>query len=318
MGGSAATDRGAAYLETRGVLRVGGLEAHAFLQGLVTNDMDAIGEGRAIYAALLTPQGKFLFDFFIVSDGADADSFLLDCDGARAADLAKRLTFYKLRADVGIENVSDTLGVAALWSEDAPASLGLAGSAGAAGAAGDKLGGRAFVDPRLAALGVRAILPRREITAACKAAGYPLTGEAGYHRRRLALGVPDGALDLEPERSFPLEANFDELNAIDFKKGCFIGQEVTSRTKRRGSVRKRLLPVRVDGDLPAPGAAVISEGREVGTVYSGAGNRALALLRLDRARAGELVSGDSRLTAEAPYWASFDLPSPGDDAPDAA
>lgn len=307
MDGAAAGLR-AAILEKRGVLRIAGPEARPFLQGLVTNDMDRVDETQAIYAALLTPQGKFLFDFFIAAEtSAAADpGFLLDCDGARATALLHRLTFYKLRAQVTLEDVSGTFGVAALWGDGAAAQIGL--NAGAhEGMAVQALDGTVFVDPRLAAMGVRALLPRTRIADTCREAGFAIAEATDYHRHRLALGVPDAALDLEPEKSFPLEANFDDLQAIAFQKGCFVGQEVTSRTKRRGRVRKRLLPVRVEGDLPRHGTPVRSIAREIGKIYSGAGDRALALLRLDLIGDGELEAGDARLFPEVPAWASFSL-----------
>lgn len=298
----------AALLEKRGVLRVAGPEARSFLQGLITNDMDRVDESHAIYAALLTPQGKFLFDFFITAEtGPTADpGFLLDCDGARATALLHRLTFYKLRAQVTLGDVSETFGVAALWGDGAAAQAGLTATA-SEGMAAQALGGTVFVDPRLAAMGVRALLPRTRITDICREAGFAVAEVTDYHQHRLALGVPDAALDLKPEKSFPLEANFDDLQAIAFQKGCFIGQEVTSRTKRRGRVRKRLLPVRVEGDLPPSGTPVRSIAREIGTVYSGEDGRAIALLRLDLIGDGELEAGDARLFPEIPAWASFSL-----------
>lgn len=270
----------ASILPERGVLRVGGAEAREFLQNLITNNIDLVSGERAIYAGLLTPQGKFLFDF-IISAAHEGDGLLLDCDGARARDLVKRLTFYKLRADVTIEDMSDKLKVMAIWGGEAPAP--------------------ALPDPRLAALGARLIAQDP------KAEGAEAATPAQYHAHRIALGVGDAARDFEPERSFPLEVNFEELNGVDFQKGCFIGQEVTSRTKRRGSVRKRLVPCDVVGEAPKPHDAIRSVGREVGTVYSvdkDAG-RVLALIRLDLLSGAPLEIGDTTLTAHKPSWAHF-------------
>ncbi len=280
----------ASLLPDRGVLRVGGADARPFLQGLITNNIDLVEGNRAIYAGLLTPQGKFLFDFFIIAAG---DGLLLDCDGARTADLLKRLTFYKLRADVTLENLGATHSVAALWD----------GQAAPAGA---------FPDPRLAALGHRIVTS----TAVEALKGFTPATPADYHRHRIALGVGDAARDFEPDRTFPLEVNFDELNGIDFKKGCFVGQEVTSRTKRRGSVRKRLLPCRVEGDLPKPHTPVRSSGREAGMVFSGDAetSRVLALLRLDLIDGAVLEAGDASLTPEKPDWANFELEGTSDEA----
>lgn len=284
----------ASVLPERGVLRLGGAEARPFLQGLVTNNVDLAEPGRAVYAALLTPQGKFLFDFFVT---AEDDALILDCDGARRADLMKRLAFYKLRAKVEIEDLSATRKVVAFWGAEPPALPGLS-----------------FADPRLAALGRR--LVAAEPDEAVKASGAVPLSPADYHRHRIGLGVGDAARDFEPDRTFPLEANFDELNGIDFRKGCFIGQEVTSRTKRRGSVRKRLLPCRVEGDLPKPHTPVRASGREAGLVYSGdaESGRVLALLRLDLIDGVVLEAGDASLTPEKPDWATFELEGEADEA----
>lgn len=278
-----------ALLGGRGVIRVSGPEARSFLQGLITNNIDLVAPGRAIYAGLLTPQGKFLFDFLIAED-SNGD-LLLDCDGARAPDLQKRLTFYKLRAKVSLENVSASYSVLAFWDGEVSA----------------ELEGVTFTDPRLAALGSRLITT--DASDALQRASAQQFSEADYHRHRIALGVGDAASDFEPDRSFPLEVNFDELNGVDFKKGCFIGQEVTSRTKRRGSVRKRLLPCIVEGPMPQQGAPVHAGTREAGTVHSidTEGHRVLALLRLDLLRNATLKAEGATLVAVKPEWASFDI-----------
>ncbi len=275
----------ASVLPERGVLRVGGAEARPFLQNLVTNNVDLADGAEAVYAGLLTPQGKFLFDFIIAGDG---DGLLLDCDAARAADLVKRLNFYKLRAQVTIEDVSASHRVAAIWG-------------GAVKTKG------VFADPRLPALGYRAIAAKPDET--LKALGAEAATPADYHRHRISLGVGDAAQDFEPDRTFPLEVNFEEFHGIDFQKGCFIGQEVTSRTKRRGSVRKRLLPCLVEGDLPKPHTPVRAAAREVGTVFSGDAEtgRVMALLRLDLINGATLEAEYSGLTPEKPGWATFEI-----------
>jgi folate-binding protein YgfZ len=279
----------ASILPERGILRVGGPEARSFLQNLITNNVDLVDGSRAIYAGLLTPQGKFLFDFFISADPA-SDGLLLDCDGARAADLAKRLAFYKLRANVTIEDLSGQLKVMAIWGGDAPKG--------------------ALSDPRLPAMGARLIAADPNV------AGAETASPADYHAHRIALGVGDAAHDFEPDRSFPLEVNFEEMNGVDFQKGCFIGQEVTSRTKRRGSVRKRLVPCDVVGDMPKPHDPIRSVGREVGTVFSvdPAGERVLALIRLDLLNGAPLEIGDTTLTPHKPQWAHFEMEGAEDDA----
>jgi folate-binding protein YgfZ len=275
----------AAVLPERGVLRVGGPEARSFLQNLVTNNIDLADGKSAVYSGLLTPQGKFLFDFIATKDG---DGLLLDCDGARAADLVKRLNFYKLRAQVTIEDAGATHKVVAIWGGEA------------------KVKG-ALADPRLPALGYRLVTAKPE--EALKASGAEAATPADYHRHRISLGVGDAARDFEPDRTFPLEVNFDEMNGIDFQKGCFIGQEVTSRTKRRGSVRKRLLPCLIEGDLPKPHTPVRASAREVGMIFSGDAEtgRVMALLRLDLINGATLEAGNSGLTPEKPAWATFEI-----------
>lgn len=284
----------ASILPERGVLRVGGPEARVFLQNLITNNIDLVDSSRAIYAGLLTPQGKFLFDFIISADPA-SDGLLFDCDGARKADLVKRLNFYKLRANVTIEDVSDKLQVMAIWGD---------GDVGAVAGA--------HADPRLPALGARLIAAEPSV------AGAEAAIPAEYHAHRIALGVGDAAKDFEPDRTFPLEVNFEEMNGVDFQKGCFVGQEVTSRTKRRGNVRKRLLPCDVIGEMPKPHTPIRSVGREVGTVFSvdNAGARVLALIRLDFLSGAPLEIGDTVLTAHKPSWAHFAMPGAEDDEED--
>jgi tRNA-modifying protein YgfZ len=288
----------AAMLQSRAVLNVSGPDARSFLQGLVTNDMNRVSRERALYAALLTPQGKFLFDFFIVED----DGFWLDCAADRAADLKKRLTMYKLRADVKISDEAD-LAIAAVAGAAPP---GLPAQA-EPGQAWPVCGGVAFADPRLIELGFRLIAPRIQLEADIAAAGVPVADEAAYDRHRLALGIPEGGVDIEPDKSFLLESNFDELHGVDFRKGCYVGQELTARTKHRGTIRKRLIPVNVSGPLPAPGTPVTAGEVTLGEVRSGRGGRALALIRLDRyetARtSGErLTAGEAGLTLDPPEW----------------
>lgn len=278
----------ASRLSGRGIVRIGGPEARSFLQGLVTNNVDQADGTRLVYSALLTPQGKFLFDFFMAGDPADASAVLLDSDGARASELVKRLSMYKLRAKVEIEDRSGDFAVIAFWNED--------GSPMAEGPG--------LPDPRNAQLGRRAILPAKDTDAALAASKATELPEEAWHRHRISLGIGEAAEDFEPDRTFPLEVNFAELNGIDFHKGCFVGQEVTSRTKRRGSVRKRLLPVHVEGDMPEPGTPVKGGVREVGTIHStdAESERALALLRLDLIGSAILEAGQAEIRPEIPGW----------------
>jgi tRNA-modifying protein YgfZ len=294
-------------LERRGVLRLGGPDVRKLLQGLVSNDVDRLAPDRALHAALLTPQGKYLFDFLLHERG---DAILLDGELERLPALVQRLTMYRLRAQVAIENVSEELAVLAAFGADAAARLGLPPDAGAARVEGDAA---LAVDPRLAELGVRVVLPRGQVDAFAAAHGLAPAPFAGYDRHRLELGVPDGSRDLVVEKSILLESGFEELNGVSFAKGCFVGQELTARTKHRGLIKKRLVPVRAEGPLPAPGTPVTRGGRDAGEMRSGAdggvglGGIGLALLRLEQltpgaAANGPLLAGEVALTPAPPIW----------------
>jgi tRNA-modifying protein YgfZ len=251
----------AAMLEDRGVVSVTGADAAGFLQGLLTNDVERLEPGKACHAALLTPQGKILFDMIVVRapDAAGA-AFLLDCTASQAADLAKRLGFYKLRAKVAVADVSATLAVAAFWG----------------GEPGAIEGGVLYPDPRDPRLAWRAILPR-SITAAV---GSEHANE--YEGLRIGVVAPKGGVDFAYGDAFPHDANLDLLHGVDFDKGCYVGQEVVSRMKHRGTGRKRIVRVKLAGSPPAPGAPVMDRELAVGTLGSSSGREALALLRLDR------------------------------------
>ncbi|WP_207477609.1 CAF17-like 4Fe-4S cluster assembly/insertion protein YgfZ [Arenibaculum pallidiluteum] len=295
-------DRGYAMLEGRGVLAVGGAERVEFLQGLVTNDMRRAGPDRAVWSALLTPQGKYLHDFLVVGLG---ETLLLDCEAERRDDLMRRLKIYRLRAKVTIEDVTATLTVAAAFGQGAAEALGL--PAEEPGAARPLDAGIAFVDPRLPALGARAILPREEATTALAAAGLPALPADRWQELRLRLGVPEGSGDMEVEKAILLENGFDALDGVAWDKGCYVGQELTARTRYRGLVKKRLVPVRVEGPMPPPGTPVTLGGRDAGQLRAGLGDRALALLRieeLDRLaeEGGELTAGEARLHPERAAW----------------
>ena len=250
----------ASILDDRAVLALKGPDARDFLQGLVTNDVSACIDKCALYAALLTPQGKILFDFFIVPDGENR--YFIDCAIARAADLSKRLSLYKLRAKVDITPQPE-LAVGAAWEQDGAAPHML-------------IGAITVADPRLPALGVRMIAGRDVLARAL--VGFP---HGDYTEHRLGLGVPDSA-DLPPDSIFALDAGLEELNGVSFKKGCYVGQEVTARMKHRASARRRFVIVESAEGLPDAGTPVESEGREIGTMAGGDANRALALVRLDR------------------------------------
>ena len=277
-------------LPERTVIEIGGADAGAFLQGLITNDIDPVRAGGAIHAALLTPQGKILFDFLVV---AREKSFLLDCRREIAADLIKRLTFYRLRAAVEITDRSDAMAVYAIWGGD-PSQI-------------DE--GVLFADPRVAALGHRliALSAKDALAAWCNEAPAEV-----YHAHRIGLGVPEGGLDFAFGDAFPHEADYDQLGGVDFAKGCFIGQEVVSRMEHRGTARKRIVPVAGAAALTS-GAEITANGSTIGSLGSVAGDKALALIRLDRAEkafgAGNaLRAGGVALTLVQPAWATFTVP----------
>jgi folate-binding protein YgfZ len=283
-------------LDDRGVLAISGPDHRTFLQGLVSNDVEKVGPGQALYAALLTAQGRYLHDFMM----AEVDGVIwLDAEAAHLGDLKRRLTVYRLRARAALDE-KPHLAVAAIFGDGALAATGLTGEPGAAQLLGS---GVIFVDPRLAALGARCILPRADIRQVLREAGLSEAGFPTYDRLRLSLGIPDGSRDLMPEKSILLEAGFDELNGVDWLKGCYVGQELTARTKYRGLVKRRLMPVEVDGPTPAPGTVVTAGGREIGEMRSSRDELGLALLRIEPIVKGEpLKAGDATLIARKPGW----------------
>jgi folate-binding protein YgfZ len=278
-----------ALLPHRSVIAVSGPDRAEFLQGLISNDTAKVGPGQAIWAALLTPQGRFLNDMFVVDDGNG--TFLLETERERAPALAKKLKMYTLRSKVAVEDRSAAMDVAALFGTDAAKALPIAGAT-------------AFADPRLPELGVRVLAPAGTMSSAI---GLPESPLAQYDALRLRLGVPDGSRDLTVEKALLLESGFDELHGVDWQKGCYMGQELTARTKYRGLIKRRLFPVKVEGALPAPGTPVERDGREVGEIRSGVGDRAIAMLQLEAARA-PLSSGGATIIAEIPDW--MRLPEP--------
>jgi tRNA-modifying protein YgfZ len=287
----------AALLPDRGVVKVAGEDARKFLNGLVTVDMDKVAPGRAGFAALLTPQGKIIVDF-IVTEAApeDGGGFFLDCPRALAATLVEKLNFYKLRAKVTADDLSATLGVIAAW-----------------GGSGDTDYGLCYGDPRLAALGMRIILPPHLATEAAADLDATLTDAETYEAHRIALGVPRGGEDFAYGNTFPHEADMDQLGGVDFDKGCYVGQEVVSRVEHRASARNRVVPVAYEDFAPSAGLPVMAGEREVGTFGSAAQGRALAMLRLDRvadalSQGTPLTCGGIALSMVKPDWAKFAWP----------
>jgi tRNA-modifying protein YgfZ len=297
------SNAGYIVLADRGVLALRGADVRPFLQGLISNDIERIRPDQASYAALLTPQGKFLFDFFIVQHG---DELLLETELARVPDLQRRLMMYRLRSKVEID-VSAGFAVVALIGEGVAEMLDLPARPGACRALEH---GLAFVDPRLVRMGVRALLPAQNAASALAQLQLDEAPRAAYERLRLSLGMPDGSRDLIVEKATLLESGFEELNGVDFGKGCFVGQELTARMKFRGLVRKRLLPVSFDGAAPAPGTIIRLGEREAGEMRSSSDGHGLALLRLEHvAKAKEsgvpLIAGGTEIVPVPPDWAKL-------------
>jgi hypothetical protein len=282
----------AVALDWRGLVRVGGTDAHGFLQNLLTCDLDKVDETDSGYGALLTPQGKILFDFLVVSH---AGGYLIEAHADQIADLARRLGFYRLRAKVEIADVSDEWRLFAVWGE--------------APVAGGSL---AVSDPRLPDFGSRLYLPSQDATLP---AGLAVLPASTYHARRIAFGLPESPFDFSPGDSFPHDADMDDLNGVAFDKGCFVGQEVVSRMRHRGTARRRVIKVSSDMPLPPSGTEISAGGKPAGTLGTVDGTQGLALVRLDRIAAakarGDAIAADGvALDFALPAFARFDWPQP--------
>ncbi|HST93949.1 MAG TPA: folate-binding protein [Microvirga sp.] len=282
-----------AHLADRGVVRVSGEDAKGFLDGLVTCDLDRVSPRAARLGALLSPQGKILFDFIVFEAPAEIEGgYYLDVLKVHAPDLAKRLSFYKLRARVAVQDLSETLAVAAGWDGPPPADEA----------------GLVAADPRLPALGWRAIV------AAEDAAEFADAPAERYHARRIALGVPEGGRDFLFGDAFPHEALMDQLHGVDFDKGCYVGQEVVSRMQHRGTARTRIVPAVYEGGFAAEvGVEVTAGEKTLGRTGTGAEGRGLVMIRLDRAAdalaAGEPIrAGGIPVRLEKPSWIGFPFP----------
>ena len=282
-------------LDWRAIVAITGDDAVGFLQGLVSNDVTRVASDRALWTAFLTPQGKFLHEFMIVRDG---DRLLLDCERARRADLVRRLRMYKLRSKVTIAESDEA--VVAIYGKGADAVLGA--PLGPGEARGVE-GGVIYGDPRRPEMGLRGVLSADGV-AELGNLGLKAGDAAGWDAMRITAGVPDGSRDMEVEKAILLENGFDELGGLDWDKGCYLGQELTARTRYRGLIRKRLLPVRFEGAPPQPGTDVMRDGKPVGVVRSVASHLALVLLRLEALEPGdsELVAGATMLVPHVPDW----------------
>ena len=269
-----------AILPHRGLITVGGGDRREFLQGLVSNDVARAGAERAIWAAFLTPQGKYLHDFFMIEIG---ETLHLDCEGGeRLMDFGKRLSKYKLRSQIDL-GIAPELAVVALWGEGTATALGLSGDAGAGRV---MEGGAVYMDPRFPTAGARAILPAARVAEVLEPLGFAAATPEDYDGMRIGLGLPDGTKDMVVEKTILLEANFDRLNGVDWEKGCYMGQELTARTKYRGLIKKRLMPVTIEGAQPPAGTPLMLDGKEAGEMRSSCGGLGIALIRLDRVNDG--------------------------------
>ena len=279
----------AAFLTDRGVVKITGDDARGFLNNLVTSELAGVAPGTARFAALLTPQGKITADFMVTEIPAGhGGGLLLDVSRELAKPLATKLGFYKLRAKVAVEDLSDSIGVLAVWDGDSQRKPDLS-----------------FTDPRYAELGWRILVPEDLAQKTCDAIGAKLVDASAFEAHRIAVGVPRGGADFAYGDAFPHETNMDRLGGVDFDKGCYIGQEVVSRMQHRGTARTRVLRVMLDGAPPAPGTEIRAGDKPMGTMGSSADGLGLAMLRMDRVtdalEAGlPLLSGDGAISLKAP------------------
>ena len=248
------------------MVRVSGEDARNFLNGLVTTDLTELKPGAGRFGALLTPQGKIIIDFLITeAPSGHGGGFLIDAPRALSQALADKLGFYKLRAKVAVENLSEGLGVLAAWDGEPAMKPDMS-----------------FADPRHAALGWRILVPEELTQKVADLIGADLVDSSAYEAHRIATGVPRGGLDFMYGDAFPHETNMDRLNGVDFDKGCYVGQEVVSRMQHRGTARTRTVKVVLDGPSPEVGATILAGDKPVGTIGSTAGENGLALIRTDR------------------------------------
>lgn len=284
-------------LPNRGLLKIAGPDARTYLQGLVSQDVMRVTTDQAVYSAFLTPQGKYLYDFFVFEmDGA----LMLDCEADRRSDFFKRLSMYKLRSDVTLSDVSEDFQVYGVLDAMGFSERGAAKTLGT---------GVVYADPRLLDMGCRAVLSHGD-TCLVEGLDLSVSAFAVYEHQRIALGLADGSRDMGVDKALLLEFGFEELDGVSFSKGCFMGQELTARTRYRGLVKKRLLPVKIDGPAPAPGTVFEIDGREAGEMKTSVGDVGLALIRIESLgdNLGEGVSytcADATLTPNVPNWVVF-------------
>lgn len=289
------------HLTNRGIISVTGSDSRDFLQGIISNDITLVSPNKTIYAALLTPQGKYLFDFFISQSG---EKLLIECEKDRVPDLMKRLRIYKLRADANLVDETETYSIFAIWGDDAAQATGLHNERGLAH---EILGGTQFIDPRLNTAGVRSVLPIEAAEAQLQSLAAEPASASDYDLHRLKLGLPDASRDLVVDKAILIESGFDELNGVDWNKGCYMGQELTARTKYRGLVKKRLISVFIEGAAPEPGTPIMVGDKNAGEMRSSNAGHGIALLRLDQLNneAAEYICDQAILRPNKPTWADF-------------
>ena len=287
----------AALLPDRGVVKVAGADARTFLNGLLTTDVTKVTPEQARFGALLTPQGKIIVDCIVAeAPAADGGGFFLDCPRALAPGLVEKLNFYKLRAKAICEDLSELLGVMAVWDGAGTTEYGLI-----------------YSDPRLPTLGQRVMLPPHLAKETAADLGAEVVEAQAYEAHRIAQGVPRGGVDFIYGDAFPHETDMDQLEGVDFDKGCYVGQEVVSRMEHRGTARNRVVPIDASNFAPEAGVPVMAGDRQVGITGSHAGDRGLAMLRLDRvadahAAGTPLTAGGVAIEPRKPDWAKFDWP----------
>jgi len=287
-----------ALLTNRGVLAIAGEDATKLLQGVVTNDMARLEAEAALHTGLLSPQGKILFDFFVVKA---ADGVLIETLKSSVAPLKQRLDMYRLRANATITDVTENYTIAVCWG----------GPHAAVHETSPTLG---FLDPRHPGLGTRHLASLASEWR-CDTEGAEAASQDDYHAHRIAIGVPDAGRDFALSDTFPHEALYDQTRSVSFSKGCYVGQEVVSRMQHRGTARKRIVPVESTRPLPKTGTEIRANDVAIGTLGSVAGNRALAMIRLDRAaefRAKDiaLMADDTPVDIKLPDWVTFPLVPP--------
>lgn len=283
-----------ARLCDRGVIRVTGEDATKFLGGILTSDIAKLSEGRATLAGLLSPQGKILFDGLVL---ATAEGFLIDTGRNEAAAFAKKLTLYRLRANVTIEDLSASTTLVAAWGGDAASLPGELAR---------------MQDPRAEALGYRVIVASNEADAALAASGAAMVSEAAYHAHRIGLAIPEAGKDYDLGDAFPHEALFDQLDGVSFTKGCYVGQEIVARMQHRGTARTRIVLVSAASPLSSARPSILAGDVEIGRLGSVAGTQGLALLRIDRAaefaeKGVPLTADGTQIDVHVPPYATFKI-----------